>query len=103
MTHCHVFETELGFAAIAWNDDVVTRFNLPGPKEGATKRLGDASRADPPPYIAAVVDQANRYVAGEPMEFAPIRLDLSGVDPFRRSIYDTLRKVGFGETVTYGE
>ena len=103
MSHYHVFETKLGFAAIAWNDDGVTRFNLPGPKEGATKRLGDASPADPPPHIAAIVDQAKRYFAGEPMDFAPIRLDLSGVDPLRRAIYDTLRKVGFGETVTYGE
>jgi len=103
MTHYHVFETRLGFAAIAWNDDGVTRFNLPGPNETATNRLGGATPAEPPPHIAAIIEQAQRYFAGERIDFDAIGLDLSRVDPFRRSIYDALRKVGFGETVTYGE
>jgi len=102
-THYHVFETKLGFAAIAWNDAGVTRFNLPGPKETATNRLGGAIPAEPPPHIATIVDQAKRYFAGERIDFAAIGLDLPHVDPFRRAIYDALRKVGFGETVTYGE
>ena len=102
-THFHVFETKLGFAAIAWNDAGVTRFNLPGPKETATNRLGGATPANPPPPIAAVVDQALRYFAGERIDFDAIGLDLSHVEPFRRAIYEALRRVGFGETVTYGE
>ena len=102
-THYHVFETKLGFAAIAWSEDGITRFNLPGPKETATNRLGGATPAEPPPHIVAVIDQAKRYFAGEQIGFDAIGLDLAGVDPFRRSIYDALRKVGFGETVTYGE
>jgi len=103
MTQYHVFETRLGFAAIAWNDAGVTRFNLPGPKDTATNRLGSATPAEPPPPIAAIVDQARRYFAGERIDFDAIGLDLSSVEPFRRAIYDALRKVGFGETVTYGE
>jgi len=103
MAHYHVFETRLGFAAIAWNDAGVTRFNLPGPKETTTNRLGGATPAEPPTHIAAIVDRAKRYFAGDRIEFDTIGVDLSYVDPFRRSIYDALRKVGFGETVTYGE
>src|SRR5262245_51195954 len=103
MTPYHVFETNLGFAAIAWNDAGVTRFNLPGPTETATNRLGHATPADPPPHIATIIDQARRYFAGERIDFEAIGLDLSRVEPFRRAIYDALRKVGFGETVTYGE
>ena len=103
MTHYHVFETTLGFAAIAWNDAGVTRFNLPGPKDTATNRLGGATPAEPPPNIAAIIALAQRYFAGERIDFDAIGLDLSSVDPFRRSIYDALRKVAFGETVTYGE
>ena len=102
-TQYHVFETNLGFAAIAWNDAGVTRFNLPGPKDGATNRLGGATPAEPPPHIVAIVDQAKRYFAGERIDFDAIGIDLSSVEPFRRAIYDALRKVGFGETVTYGE
>jgi methylated-DNA-[protein]-cysteine S-methyltransferase len=99
----HVFETKLGFAAIAWNEAGVTRFNLPGPKESAANRFGGATPAEPPPHIAAVVDQAGRYFAGERMDFDAIGLDLSNVDPSRRAIYEALRRVRFGETVTYGE
>ncbi len=101
--HYHVFETALGTAAIAWNDAGVTRFNLPGPKETATNRLGGATPAEPPPHIAAVVEHARRYFAGERIGFEGVGLDLSGAEPFRRAIYQALRKVGFGETVTYGE
>ena len=50
MAYYHVFETTLGFAAIAWNDAGVTRFNLPGPKGTATSRLGGATPAEPPPH-----------------------------------------------------
>jgi methylated-DNA-[protein]-cysteine S-methyltransferase len=103
MTHYHLFETKLGFCAIAWSDEGVTRFNLPGPKDGATSRLGDATSAEPPQHIATIVDQAQRYFSGEQIDFTAIPLDLNGVDAFRRTIYDTLRKVGFGNTVTYGE
>ena len=102
-THYHVFETRIGFAAIAWSENGITRFNLPGPRDGATSRLGEALPAEPPPHVAAVIDQARRYFAGEQVDFDAIGLDLSSVDPFRRAIYDALRKVGFGETVTYGE
>ena len=84
-THYHLFETALGFAAIAWNGAGVTRFNLPGPKDGATNRLGGATPAEPPPHIAAIVDQAKRYFTGERVDFDTIGLDLSSVEPFRRA------------------
>ena len=103
-THYHVFETALGFAGIAWNDAGIVRFRLPDPdRAAAEKQFGKAEPADPPPAIAAVVAQAQRYFAGERIDFTPIDLDLRNVDPFRRAVYEALRKVGFGETVTYGE
>lgn len=101
----HVFETKLGFAAIAWSDAGVTRFRLPHPDRASAEQQfnGKAKPQTPPPAIEAVVAQAKRYFAGERIDFTPTELDLSGVDPSRRSIYDALRQVNFGETVTYGE
>ena len=101
----HVFETELGICAIAWSDDGVTRFRLPdADREAAERQLkGKGEAQTPPAPVAATVAEAKRYFAGERIDFSSIALDLSGVDPFRRMIYDALRKVGFGETVTYGE
>ncbi len=105
MTRYHVFETKLGFAAIAWGDGGITRFRLPYPDRTSAKQQfgGKAQAASPPPHVAAVIEEAKRYFAGERIDFTPIELDLSGVEPSRRPIYDALRKVGFGETVTYGE
>jgi len=104
MQHYHLFETRLGFAGIAWGDDGITRFRLPDPdRDAADKQFRGRTEAPPPPAIAAVIDQARRYFDGERIDFAPIALDLSGIDPSRRAIYQALRQVGFGETVTYGE
>ena len=103
-THHHVFETRLGLAGIAWNDDgVVTRFRLPDPDRANAEKQFKGKAETPPPGVADVIAQALRYFEGEKIDFTPIDLDLSHVEPARRSIYDALRKVAFGETVTYGE
>jgi methylated-DNA-[protein]-cysteine S-methyltransferase len=99
----HLFETEMGWCGIAWSDDGITRFRLPDPDRANTQRQFKGTAAEPPPAVATVIAQARRYFAGERIDFSAIGLDLSHIDPFRRSIYDALRKVGFGETVTYGE
>jgi methylated-DNA-[protein]-cysteine S-methyltransferase len=101
----HLFDTEIGLCGIAWSDDGVTRFRLPDPNRDAAERAlgGKAETQAPPPHVANVIGQAQRYFAGERIDFAATALDLAGVDPFRRTIYDALRAVGWGETVTYGE
>jgi len=103
--HYHLFDTKLGTAGIAWSDEGITRFRLPDPNREAAERdiKAKGTPAVPPPAIAAVIEEAKRYFAGERIDFGAIKLDLASVDPFRRTIYDTLRKVGFGQTVTYGE
>ena len=104
--HYHVFETKLGFAGIAWGEDgLVTRFRLPDPDRGAAEQhfRGKTEAPTPPAAIAAVIEQAERYFGGERIDFTPVELDLGHVEPFRRAIYDALRRVRFGDTVTYGE
>jgi methylated-DNA-[protein]-cysteine S-methyltransferase len=105
MTHYHLFDTKLGLCGIAWGDDGITRFRLPDPDRDAAEKQfsAKAEPQTPPSAVAAVVAQAECYFAGERIDFTPITLDLSGVDPSRRAIYDALRKIVFGETVTYGE
>ena len=105
MRHYHLFETRLGLCGVAWSDDGITRFRLPDPdRVAAEKALGvRATPQEPPPDIAAAVEEARRYFGGERIDFGRINLDLAGVEPFRRSIYQALRAVAWGETVTYGE
>ena len=116
-----VFETALGFVAIAWSESGLTRLALPErSRETAERRaakwaVAPAERANPhpevraeraskePPFVLAAIDLIRRYAEGETIDFSALPLDLDGVDPFRRAIYAAALKLGQGEVVTYGE
>ena len=106
-THYHIFETERGYCAIAWNDTGVVNFRLPEKSAEATRksllrRLPDATPAAPPPAIAAALAAAQHYFSGEKTDFSAVPLDLSKQGDFFQKIYAALRRVGWGETTTYG-
>jgi len=107
MLRYHVFETAMGFCAIAWSDAGVVRFQLPTKSAEAAERMmkrraDGAEPGAPPDEIAAIVAAAKRYFAGEEMDFSRVRLDLGGEDAFFARIYEALRRVGWGRTTTYG-
>jgi methylated-DNA-[protein]-cysteine S-methyltransferase len=102
-----VFETAGGFCAIAWNGAAVTSFQLPTHSAEATerrllRRLPAATPGTPPPDVAKVIATAQRYFAGEKVDFSDVPLDLDAQDEFFRRIYEALRRVGWGNTTTYG-
>jgi methylated-DNA-[protein]-cysteine S-methyltransferase len=102
----NVFDTAMGFCAIAWSAAGVVRFQLPVKSAEAADRLmrrraSAAEPAIPPEDVAAVAAAARRYFAGEETDFSDVRLDLAG-DPFFMQIYAALRRVGWGRTTTYG-
>ena len=107
MQHYHVFDTEMGFCAIAWSEAGIARFQLPAKSAEAAERLirrraSGAEPGAPPEHVAAVVEAAKRYFRGEETDFSQVPLDLAGVDPFLVEIYAALRGVGWGRTTTYG-
>ena len=108
MKTCYViFNTALGFAGIAWSDGGVTRFQLPCADAHATtrnllRRAPGAEAAVPPPAVAQIVEAAKRYFAGEMIDFSGVTLDLAGQDDLFREIYAAARRIGYGETTTYG-
>lgn len=107
-THYYsVFETAAGFCAIAWSDAGIARFHLPTSTAEATerslrRRLVDADAGTPPAQVSAVIDAAKRYFAGEKVDFSNVSLDLHGQDKFFLDIYAAARRVGWGQTTTYG-
>jgi methylated-DNA-[protein]-cysteine S-methyltransferase len=103
----HIFETALGFAGIAWSDAGIARFQLPSPTSEACtrnllRRTPDAEATTPSGGIAQVVEAVKRYFAGERIDFSHLALDLEGQDDLFREIYAAARRVGYGETTTYG-
>ena len=102
-----LFETANGVAAIAWTDRGVVGFRLPAESDDAAersllRRLPDAVRRVPPPEIAGVIVAAQRYFAGERTDFSAVTVDLGEQGPFFTQIYDLVRRLGWGETTTYG-
>ena len=97
----------MGFCAIAWSDAGVARFQLPTKSAEAAERLmrrraPGAEPGAPPEEVAAVVEAAKRYFAGEERTSRRVRVDLAGQDAFFAQIYAALRRVGWGRTTTYG-
>ena len=50
-----------------------------------------------------LVERLQAYFAGEPVSLADVELDLDWCTPFQRAVADVLRRLPYGETVTYGE
>jgi methylated-DNA-[protein]-cysteine S-methyltransferase len=103
----HVFETAMGFCGIAWSSEGIVRFQLPAKSAEAADRLMrrrafGAETAAPPGEVAAVIALAEKYFDGEATDFSHVRLDLGDESAFFGQIYNALRRVGWGETTTYG-
>jgi len=101
------FETGMGFVAIGWNDRGITSLRLPSSAasaaEGALlRRLPNARRSVPPAHVERVIADIVRYFEGERVDFSDVRVDLGVQEPFFENVYAEVRKLGWGETTTYG-
>ena len=105
-----VFETGLGFVGIAWSAAGLTRLCLlparpdrhraPAGKAGRCRRRRPKHRTG---LGRGTCPRHQAYAEGEEVDFSNVPVDLAGVDDFRLAIYEAARKLGFGETTTYGE
>jgi methylated-DNA-[protein]-cysteine S-methyltransferase len=105
---CALFDTAVGRCGIAWRNDAVVGFALPGEDDQATlapllRKVPGLAGAEPPPFVADAIDSVCALLAGEPADLTAIALDLSGAPEFEQRVYAALRAVPPGETVTYGE
>lgn len=108
-THHHLFETAIGLCGVAWNERGLCAVTLPE-KDAATteqrlmKKGGSSGPAEPPPAMQAVIADIQTYLSGQKkVDFSAVTVDLTGIDDLRRRIYQALRGVEFGRTVTYGD
>jgi O-6-methylguanine DNA methyltransferase len=103
-----LFETTLGSCAIAWAKAGITHILLPQRSRAALRRTiaercGPLSEEPPPVRVRKAVALVQRHLRGEPIHYDAGMLDLSGMPPFRRSVYQALLRTRTGETVSYGE
>ena len=58
--------------------------------------------ASAPPWILEAAKRLQRHLDGEPQGLQDLPLDLSGLSPFARAVYEALRQTRSG-TLTYGD
>lgn len=105
--HYALFDTDFGVCAIGWTGVGVSHFRLPrtdGTADEALvqKAMGTNEPSPPPDPVKDAIGLLKRYFAGEPIDFLPLVLDLSGSGAFDRAILAAARKVGWGEISSYG-
>jgi len=103
-----VLETVIGFMGIAWSEKGLIRLCLPErSRESVERRLmrhaGVSADTKQPQWVVDLIASIKAYAAGEDVDFSGVPVDLDGIDDFRLAIYDAARKLGYGETTTYGE
>jgi methylated-DNA-[protein]-cysteine S-methyltransferase len=87
-----VYESPVGPLRLEARDGALVALHLnaqPGPEN-----LED-------PVLAAATEQLRAYFAGERTTF-DLPLDMHG-NPFERRVWDELKQIPYGETVSYGE
>jgi methylated-DNA-[protein]-cysteine S-methyltransferase len=103
-----VFDTSIGRCGIAWGDLGVLGVQLPEAREIETRRrlfqlFPDARELRPPADVQSAIDGIAALLRGKAADFSDVRLDMTGIRPFDRRVYDVTRTLPRGETLTYGE
>ena len=105
-------DTAFGVIGLAWRQTArgvaIVRLQLPAGTDDATeqaltRRINSARAETLPVEIERIVGMIQRYASGEAVDFSGVEVDVGPVEPIRRAIYAALRKLGHGETLTYGE
>lgn len=106
-TFC-VFETAIGRCAIAWNAKGIVRLQLPEASDALTcarllRHLPDATQGDAPASMRRAIERIAALLGGEHDDLADLALDFEDVPAFHRRVYEFVRSIGPGRTITYGE
>lgn len=102
--------TKIGPVGLAWSESGLLRLQLPD-YDGAstlarltrlTRRL-EAEEGHPPQWLEPTVKRLQQYFTGTVTDLSGEPLDFTGVPEFHQVLYREMLKLGWGETVTYGE
>lgn len=101
----HAVETDLGTMRIAWTETGVARVRLPDrdrERPGAGQAGEQQQDRTLPPSIGALAASLQDYARGSPVDFSAVMLDLGELPPTTAEIYAAARRIGWGQTTTYG-
>ncbi len=105
---CCLFDTAIGPCGIAWNEAALAAVQLPETTRSGTLRrmlrsTGEAPECAPPAFVQAAIARIQALLEGARDDLADLPLDLEGLPPFQRRVYEVTRAIPPGEVLTYGE
>jgi methylated-DNA-[protein]-cysteine S-methyltransferase len=103
-----IFDTALGACGVAWGDAGIVAMQLPEADAAHTlarlqQRAPDLRRAEPRAEARRAIDAVRALFRGEPADFCAVRLDMRHIAPLQRRIYERVRTIAPGRTMSYGE
>lgn len=103
-----IFDTALGPCGIVWTSRGIAGVNLPEGSEEKTrarlkKRFPEAQEAAPHTEIQKIIQDVVALIAGEKIDFSYVTLDHAPLPEFSRRVYEIVRTIPIGHTLTYGD
>jgi methylated-DNA-[protein]-cysteine S-methyltransferase len=103
-----LLDTAIGWCGLAWGERGLVGVQLPEASEARTRarmrrRFPDAPEAPPPPRVQRAIDGIVALLRGEAIDLSAVALDMAGVPPFDRRVYEVARTILPGATLSYGE
>ncbi|MGJ4948538.1 methylated-DNA--[protein]-cysteine S-methyltransferase [Bradyrhizobium sp. HKCCYLS20291] len=98
-----MFDTALGRCGVAWSDAGITGVQLPEAREIETRgrlfrQFPEAREQRPCSNTELAIKGISAMLRGQDVDFTDVVLDLDGVSPFNRRVYDCIRAIPRGAT-----
>ena len=90
------FPSPFGSCALAWNDRLLTQFELPG------FEARDHCETSLPAWIEDLMLRVQKHLGGSLQDFSDVAYDFDRVTPFQKEVYRAALTVPAGEIRTYG-
>lgn len=105
-----LFDTPLGCSGVAWSHVGLLAAQLPEPDAAAVRAqllrsapgAPAAVEAAPSALAQQAIDTIRALLRGEAAELAALPLDLRGVPELHARVYDIVRRIPCGRTLSYG-
>ena len=103
-----LFDTAIGSCAIAWGERGLLGVQLPEGDAVRTRarmrrRFPNAAESSPPADVQRTIDGIVALIAGAAIDFSTVALDMERLPAFHRRVYEVVRTIPCGATLTYGE
>jgi methylated-DNA-[protein]-cysteine S-methyltransferase len=103
-----LFDTAIGSCAIAWGERGLLGVQLPEKDATRTRarmrrRFPAARETSPPAEVQRAIDGIVALINGEAIDFSAVALDMEQLPAFPRRVYEVVRTIPCGATLTYGD